>query len=96
MNFLTAYTKWVAAGKPLRDQAHIEELFKICQDCPRFFRVGPEVGRCLECGCWLKKQGDPNKLAWPTEGCPLKKWSANVDDSNERAVQEKSLERPGS
>lgn len=80
--FSIAYTKWLAAGKPIREPEHIAELFKICENCPtrRFMRVSKNKGRCTQCGCWIKRQGENrNKLAWPTEGCPDGHWAAQVE-----------------
>lgn len=73
-NFYNSHRKWVAAGKPTRSPEEISRLYSICEDCPakRFLRVAQDIGRCKECGCWLKRQGaEYNKLAYETEGCPL-------------------------
>ena len=69
--------KWIAAGKPLRNEERIKELFQICKDCPSFIRSTDIKGKCRECGCGLKEYGSVlNKLAWSTTKCPLKepKW----------------------
>jgi hypothetical protein len=73
-NFTIAYSRWVAAGKPLREPKQVEELFKICEGCPskQFIRVDADSGRCAECGCWVRRSMDrKNKLKWPTERCPF-------------------------
>lgn len=85
-NFTVAFTKWVAAGRPIRSAEHIEDLFKICEKCPtrRFMRLSQNKGRCTKCGCWVKRAGEHrNKLAWPTEGCPEGHWAAQVDPEQE-------------
>jgi hypothetical protein len=72
-NYIIAYTKWVAAGKPLRTPQAIAELFVICENCPsmNFIPISDGIGRCAECACWLRKDSrDRNKLAWPTSPCP--------------------------
>lgn len=82
-NYKAARDKWVDAGKPLRSPEEIQKLFELCEQCPakQFMRVGPDVGRCLDCGCWLKRQGNSfNKLAWPTEKCPRGYWDATFTD----------------
>lgn len=79
LNLKDAYLRWVEAGKPLRTPERIEELFEVCQQCPVFMRVGADIGRCKECGCWVKRKGEKfNKLAWPTENCPRGNWSAEI------------------
>jgi hypothetical protein len=74
VNFVTAHARWVAAGEPTRSADEISSLFSICEDCPakQFLRVSKDLGRCKECGCWLKRQGTFfNKLSMATESCPL-------------------------
>lgn len=84
--YALAYWKWVRAGKPLRDPEYIKHLFAICERCPSkmFDRQGPDEGQCVECTCFLKREGEKqNKLAWPTEGCELGHWDADVEEPNE-------------
>lgn len=79
-SYRVAHSRWVAAGKPLRPHDKIESLFEICESCPRFMRVGADIGKCKSCGCWLKRKGEKfNKLAWPTETCPEGKWHSEVE-----------------
>lgn len=80
-NFAIAFAKWVAAGKPLREPEQVEQLFDFCAQCPvkQFVRVNDTTGRCATCGCWLRRgMTGPNKLKWPTEGCPHDLWYAEV------------------
>lgn len=82
-NYKQAHDKWVAAGKPLRTPERIAGLFAQCEQCPlkKFMRVGKDIGRCTECGCWLKRKGEHfNKLAWPTEACPHGVWPSEIED----------------
>lgn len=86
IRYAMAYWKWVRAGKPLRDADYIKHLFSICENCPSgmFDRQGPDEGQCLECTCFLKRAGTKlNKLAWPTEGCDLDHWHADVEEPEE-------------
>lgn len=82
-NFRVAYARWRAAGRPLRSPERIEELFNFCTECPSesFIPTGVDTGRCVECGCWLKRSTTfLNKLAWPTEACPNSHFSNEVED----------------
>lgn len=86
-NFTLAYAKWALAGKPLREDAYIFDLYdNFCLQCPtkKFIQISEGVGECDECGCHIKRvsstEDDLNKLAWPTEGCPDGHWSADVDE----------------
>lgn len=86
INFARAYSKWAMAGKPLRDDEYIKELYSICQDCPtkKFIELAKGRGECDECGCHIKlisaSEDSLNKLAWPTEGCPDGHWDADIDE----------------
>lgn len=86
-NYLMSYARWVAAGKPVRSPDYIAELFAtFCEKCPsnNFIRVDKDSGRCVECGCWLKRKGiDKNKLAWPTEPCPEGHFNNDVEEPPE-------------
>lgn len=84
INFAIAYSKWVAAGRPLRDDEYIFDLFdNHCSGCPLFIRHSATQGECDECGCHIKRisahEDDFNKLAWPTEECPEGYWDSDVD-----------------
>lgn len=86
-NFARAYAKWALAGKPLRDDKYIFELYdNFCTQCPtkKFIEHEPGRGECDECGCHVKRISSGldhlNKLAWPTEGCPDGHWNADIDE----------------
>lgn len=89
VNFARAYTKWVLAGKPLRDDEYIFELFEICKNCPSkaFIKHSETSGECDECGCHIKRVSasvdDFNKLSWPTEACPEGHWGSDIDEPDE-------------
>lgn len=86
INLVRAYTKWAAAGKPLRDDEYIFQLYDICKDCPSkaFIKHTDTSGECDECGCHIKrvssKEDTFNKLAWPTEECPEGHWGSDIDE----------------
>ena len=70
-----AHAHWALAGFPLRTAAEQQQLFTICQACPRFERDSAEQGWCLECGCRLRADTYLfNKIALATAHCPLGKW----------------------
>jgi len=87
LNFTLAYTKWALAGKPLRNDEYIFQLYDdFCAQCPtkKFIQQRKDQGECDECGCHIKRisasEDDLNKLAWPTEGCPDGHWKPDVDE----------------
>lgn len=88
MNFARAYARWVAAGKPLRDDEYIFEIFdNHCAGCEFFIpsKKKPDThGECDSCGCHIKRisasKDKLNKLAFPTEGCPEDFWLADIDE----------------
>ena len=76
-NATVAYATWVAAGMPKRSPTLIAALFDFCTKCPsnRYQRISAERGKCLECGCFLKRvPGGLNKLELVSEGCPRRHW----------------------
>jgi hypothetical protein len=86
-NFARAYVKWATAGKPLRDDEYIFEIFdNHCGGCELFIPTNKEKthGECDSCGCIIKRVSasdcELNKLAWPTEGCPEGLWPADIDE----------------
>ena len=84
LKFARAYWKWAAAGKPLRSEEYIYELFdKHCAPCPFFKKETETQGECKSCGCAIKRvppdEDQVNKLAWPTERCPEGFWTEDID-----------------
>jgi hypothetical protein len=79
-DYLQARKKWAGAGKPMRSDERIAEVFQICESCPHIIpNTQDEGGQCGICGCWLYPQvGLVNKIQWATEKCPLSppKWDA--------------------
>lgn len=87
-NFTVAYAEWVKAGKPLRTDERVSELFQICSNCPtqKYIRKSEHHGECDECGCRIINRSPQetilNKLAWPTTGCPDGHWSEDVEEES--------------
>lgn len=82
LNLGMASIKWIRAGRPLRSDEYIFELYDKCKTCPEFKEYSEGFAECKQCGCVLKRisasKDKMNKLAWPTEGCPLGHWKADV------------------
>lgn len=81
--FSLSYAQWLMMGKPLRSPERITELFAICEPCNEYNpKLWTPYGRggCHQCKCHISgdTEKDINKLAWPHESCPLKKWLAEV------------------
>lgn len=77
-NFTKAITRHVAGGMNLCTGEQIQKRAEICFGC-EFFRRNPdgESGVCshLGCGCNINLRPKMlNKLAMPTEKCPVDKW----------------------
>jgi hypothetical protein len=78
-NFTKAATRHIFNGRQLLPLEMAEERLKHCWLCDR-----RHDNRCSECGCFLDefpdnvpgKAGDPGKVFYPTEQCPLGKWHA--------------------
>jgi hypothetical protein len=81
-SFVSAETRWIAAGRPVRSEERVAEIFSICQACERFRPGASELeGSCAVCGCRLRSTGGLfNKIQMATESCPLKppKWTADA------------------
>jgi len=65
--YLAERKKWADAGKPMRSQERIEELYQICKECEHFRSY-----YCGICGCYINKGTKFNKLLYATTICPLK------------------------
>jgi len=67
-----AMRRWIAAGRPVRSDARVQEIFDtLCRTCEHF-----SVSRqtCKLCGCRVRRSGAAflNKLKMATERCPAK------------------------
>ena len=58
-NYAIAVAKWVAAGRPIVDEATFQKRLAACQTCDAWSGTN-----CRLCGCPRKK------LEWATEKCP--------------------------
>ena len=66
-NYLESRKIWAAAGKPLRSQEKVNELFQICKNCIHYQTT---TYACDICGCYINEKMDWNKLAWSITKCP--------------------------
>ena len=70
-NFTSAIKHWVAAGRPVRSDDRVQEIFdKHCSKCSMY---DPVKKACKSCGCAVNKSSFPlgNKLKMATQTCPL-------------------------
>lgn len=59
----------------LTAQLFIDSRWETCQHCP-YMKRGWFRYFCEKCGCTLGESRSPfNKLAYPCEECPLRKWT---------------------
>jgi hypothetical protein len=91
LNFLKAKTKHALNGGKFLSLPMAEERLAICSDCPE--RAGPN---CSKCGCFLWQipddskinAGQPGKVFYPKDSCPLGKWVAKPDDTHDYTKEE--------
>lgn len=70
LSFGKALWKFAEGHGEFLPQEQIQERFDICQKCPLFTGTS-----CQECKCGVNGQQKlMNKLAHPTQHCPLEKW----------------------
>lgn len=81
--YLTERKKWADAGKPMRSQERINEIYdSFCKDC--VYRQ--KYKYCCEiCSCFINRGTAFNKIAFATTRCPLE----------EIGEQPKWIEEPG-
>lgn len=77
--YAASLARWLAAGRPVRDEAEVRRILAdCCEPCAKF-----RDGVCLACGCRVNasRRGWQNKIAMATEACPLRppKWDARCD-----------------
>ena len=82
VHFTQAIMRHVAGGMNLCSEEQIQKRSEICFGC-EFFRKNPdgESGVCahLGCGCNINLRPEMlNKLAMPTEKCPMDKWGPEL------------------
>ena len=73
-NYARAVQRWIKAGRPVRDDARVAEIYDTkCRPC-RHFDQNRET--CTICGCFVRRSGSAlrNKIKMATEHCPEGKW----------------------
>ena len=72
--YTRALSRWIKAGRPVRDEASIQRIFETC--CKPCEAYEEAISSCGHCGCRvnLLKAAPLNKIAMATEECPLEKW----------------------
>lgn len=91
VNYVTAATQHVKAGRPKAEAETVAGRFAICLDCPsdKFEILAEEsipdrlkhlpiVGTCTHksCGCFLHGEANGrDKLTWADQACPMNHWS---------------------
>ena len=73
--YTRALSRWIKAGRPVRDEAEIKRIFETCCEPCEDYDV--KSSACRHCGCRvnLMKAAPMNKIAMATEECPLDKWN---------------------
>ena len=68
-----ALTRWIAAGRPTRDDDEVGVILITCEACTHY-RAAER--RCGVCGCMVSSGGMAifNKARLSTERCPKDKW----------------------
>lgn len=74
-SYASEVAKWLAAGRPVRSDAEVENLLAICKACDQF-----DGAACRKCGCRINrsKWAFANKLRMATTDCPLNKWGGDA------------------
>lgn len=80
MRYGNAVTRWIAAGRPVRSENRVREIFDtLCRPCEHF---DAQRQTCRLCGCHVRRSGSAfaNKLKMATERCPARppKWIEEV------------------
>lgn len=84
--------KWVDAGKPVRTDERILQIYnEKCESCD--FR---RKNRCGHCGCFVKPKGTMlNKIAWGTTRCAFWRkpfWLEETDPNNLRNATQEEID----
>ena len=70
--YTRALTRWIKAGRPVREEAEIKRIFETCYEpCE-----DSDGTVCRHCGCRVSrsKAATLNNIAMATEECPMEKW----------------------
>jgi pyridoxine 5-phosphate synthase len=73
-----ALARWIKAGRPVRSQRQIQEIYEICKQCRA---LDSATNSCKYCGCRVTDHSNPmmNRIAVATERCPVGKWPLETD-----------------
>jgi hypothetical protein len=73
VNFLSAIARWKKAGSPQPTPELVAQRLATCRACPFLMARDTAKQHCGKCGCSINDSLRPtqNKLAMPTESCPL-------------------------
>lgn len=75
--FLQTVYRHIRSGRGFLPKEDILKRLAVCESCDQF--TGK---RCNLCGCCVEgQQNFLNKLAYPHESCPLKKWGPDGSDT---------------
>ncbi len=74
VRYTRALSRWVKAGRPVRDESEIIRIFQ--SDCRACEDYDKRSSSCKHCGCRVSEStiAPLNKIAMQTEHCPLEKW----------------------
>lgn len=74
LKFAKALLRWCRSRRPLAPRVVIDIRYSYCRRCP-LLRQSWWRRYCAGCGCTINQIRWPlNKLAVPTEECPVGRW----------------------
>ena len=85
-NFKAEHNTWAKAGKPVRSQERIYEIYHDhCEPCEHF-----NGKSCVICGCYINTGTNFNKILWATTKCPddPPKWEEETNIPEEEKEKE--------
>lgn len=73
IKYARALTRWIAAGRPTRDDEEVAEIVAVCETCDKY---KADKSRCSVCGCKVHTPGITilSKAKLGTERCHKDKW----------------------
>ena len=79
--YTRALARWIKAGRPVRNQEEISEIYEICRQCRT---LDTATNSCKYCGCRIGNHSNPllNKIAMATERCPVGKWPTEKEKNH--------------
>ena len=85
-HYARALSRWIKAGRPVRDEAEISRIFETC--CKPCEAYDVASSSCLHCGCRVNilKAAPLNKIAMATEECSLGKWEKEIENRQEQIL----------